>query len=182
MKIIFCITGASGVIYAKKCLEYLKGLTEIHLIISDAAKIVIKKELNEEIDDFMTLANKLYDNNQIDAQIASSSFDFDATVVIPCSMKTLAMISSGIASNLIGRVCDVALKEGRKLILMPRETPLNLIHLENMLKVRKAGGIILPAMPGFYHKPKELSDVVNFMVGKIAQQLGLKQSFIKYEA
>ena len=181
MRIIFCITGASGAIYAKNCLEYLKNKAEIHLIISDAARIVLKKELNlitEEIEEY---ADVSYDVNDIQAPIASSSFNFDAVLVVPCSMKTLGLIANGIATNLIARVCDIALKEGRKLILMPRETPLSLIHLENMSKVKRAGGIILPATPGFYHAPKNLMDIVSFMVGKVCQQLGIPQSFIKYE-
>ncbi|MFX1294069.1 MAG: UbiX family flavin prenyltransferase [Promethearchaeota archaeon] len=181
MRIIFCITGASGAIYAKECLVYLKDHAEIHLIVSEAAKIVLKKELNQEANDFYKYSDKTYDIDQIDAPIASSSFHFDAVLVIPCSMKTMGLISHGISSNLIVRVCDVALKEGRKLILMPRETPYSLIHLENMLQVKKAGGIILPASPGFYHMPKNLSDIVNFMIGKVCQQLGIPQKYIKYE-
>ena len=181
MRIIFCITGASGAIYARRCLESLKDEAEIHLIISDAAKIVIDKELHQGPDEFKKHAKVYYDFNDIQAPIASSSYDFNAVLVIPCSMKTLGMIASGISSNLIVRVCDIALKEDRKLVLMPRETPLSLIHLENMTKVKRAGGIILPATPGFYHDPKEISDIVNFMVGKVRQQLGLPQSFIKYE-
>jgi len=181
MRIIFCITGASGAIYAMSCLEHLKREAEIHLIISDAARIVIQKELNQDLGEFKKLVDKVYDFNDIGSPLASSSFDFDAVLVIPCSMKTLGLIASGIASNLIIRVCDVALKEGRKLILMIRETPLSFIHIENMSKVKKAGGIILPASPGFYHNPKDVSDLVNFMVGKVCQQLGLNQSYIKYE-
>lgn len=181
MRIIFCITGASGVIYAKKCLEYLKDKAEIHLIISNAAKIVINKELNLNLEEFREFAEEIYDINDIQAIIASSSFNFDAVLVVPCSMKTLGLIANGVALNLIIRVCEIALKEGRKLILMPRETPLSLIHINNMQKVKKAGGIILPASPGFYHDPKNISDIANFMVGKICQQLGLNQVFIKYE-
>ncbi len=181
MRIIFGITGASGAIYAKKTLEFLAKHAEIHLIISDAAQIVIEKELSQDSDEFSAFAKKKYDFTDIQAPIASSSFHFDAALIIPCSMKTLGMIASGIASNLIVRVCDVALKEGRKLILMPRETPLSLIHLENLVKVKRAGSIILPAAPGFYHSPRDLSDLVNFMVGKVSQLLGLPQTFIKYE-
>jgi 4-hydroxy-3-polyprenylbenzoate decarboxylase len=96
-------------------------------------------------------------------------------------MKTLGMIASGIASNLIIRVCEVTLKEGRKLILMPRETPLSLIHLKNMVQVKQAGAIIMPAAPGFYHHPQAVRDLVLFMVGKICQQLDLEQPFIRYE-
>jgi 4-hydroxy-3-polyprenylbenzoate decarboxylase len=181
MKVIFCITGASGVIYAKEALEYLKDKVEIHLIISDAARIVIQKELQQDPADFREYAHKIYELSDIQAPIASSSAHFDATLVIPCSMKTLGMIASGIASNLIVRVCDVALKEERKLILMPRETPFSLIHLENMVKVKRAGAIVMPAAPGFYHQPKNLSDIVKFMVGKICQQLEIDQPFIHYE-
>jgi len=181
MKIVFCVTGASGAIYAKQCLEFLKEKVELHLIISDAAKIVIQKELNQDPLEWTQYAHAYYEIDDIQTPLASSSASFDAVVVIPCSMKTLGLIANGIALNLIIRVCDVALKEGRKLILMPRETPLSLIHLENMVKVRRAGAIILPAAPGFYHHPTHLRDIVNFMVGKICQQLGIPQSFIKYE-
>ncbi|MHA1277395.1 MAG: UbiX family flavin prenyltransferase [Candidatus Helarchaeota archaeon] len=181
MRIVFGITGASGVIYAKRSLEFLSQHAEIHLIISDAAKIIIQRELGHGADELKALSFKTYGYEEIQATIASSSFFFDACLIIPCSMKTLGMIANGIASNLIVRACDVALKEGRKLILMPRETPLSLIHLENMIKVKQAGGTILPASPGFYHKPRDLSDIVNFMVGKIAQLLELPQNFIKYE-
>lgn len=181
MKLIFCVTGASGVTYARALLDYLKGKAEIHLIISDAAKIVIQKELGIAPSAFHNYAHIIYDINDIQAPIASSSSFFDAALVVPCSMKTLGMIANGIASNLIVRVCDVALKEGRKLILMPRETPLSLIHLKNMIMVKKAGATVLPAAPGFYHAPKDLADIINFMVGKVCQQLGLPQPFIRYE-
>ncbi|MFX1297984.1 MAG: UbiX family flavin prenyltransferase [Promethearchaeota archaeon] len=181
MKLIFGITGASGAIYAKKCLEFLQSIAEIHLIISEAAKIVIEKELHQDSSEFKKLSSYSYEINDISAPIASSSFKFDAVLVIPCSMKTLGMIANGISSNLISRVCDIALKEGRKLIVMPRETPLSLIHLKNMIRVKQAGGIILPATPGFYHNPKTLLDIVHFMVGKVYQQLGISQDFIKYE-
>ncbi|MHA1784977.1 MAG: UbiX family flavin prenyltransferase [Candidatus Helarchaeota archaeon] len=181
MRIIFCITGASGAIYAKNCLERLKNDAEIHLIISNAAKTVMQKELKKTTCDFEELAHKVYDFYDIDSPLASSSFHFDAALIIPCSMKTIGMIANGISSNLIIRVCDVALKEGRKLILMPRETPYSLIHLENMVKLKRAGAVILPASPGFYHEPKNMTDIVNFMVGKVCQQLGITQSYIKYE-
>ncbi|NHI94143.1 MAG: UbiX family flavin prenyltransferase [Candidatus Lokiarchaeota archaeon] len=181
MRIIFCITGASGVIYAQRCLEFLKDKAEIHLIISNAAKIVMEKELKKTTCDFESLVHKTYDVNDIQAPLASSSLHFDAVLIVPCSMKTLGMIANGIASNLITRTSDVALKEGRKLILMPREAPYSLIHLENMIKIKRAGGVVLPASPGFYHKPENISDLVNFMVGKVCQQLGIKQDFIKYE-
>ena len=181
MRIIFCVTGASGIIYAEKCLEFLKNKAEIHLIISNAAKIVMEKELKKTTCDFESYAHKTYDLNDIEAPIASSSLPFDAVLIIPCSMKTLGMVANGISSNLIIRAADVALKEGRKLILMPRETPFSLIHLENMTKIKRAGGIVMPASPGFYHKPKNMLDLVNFMIGKVAQQLGIDQNFIKYE-
>lgn len=181
MRLVIAITGASGMIYAKNLLEFCKNEHEIHLIISDAAEIIIQQELKIEKPYFQNLVYRIYSSNDISAPLASSSFKADAYIVVPCSNKTLACIANGISLNLITRVCEVALKENKKLIIVNRETPLSLIALENMVKLKKAGAIILPAMPGFYHSPKNIDDIANFIVGKILDQLNIDHNFITYE-
>ncbi|MDL2270717.1 UbiX family flavin prenyltransferase [Methanobrevibacter sp. OttesenSCG-928-I08] len=170
--IVVGITGASGVIYGVRLLEVLKKLNiKTSLVISDAAKTVIKEELNITLDSIINLASEYYEFKDLTASINSGSFKFDSVVIVPCSMKTVSSIATGFASNTITRVADVALKEHRKLILVPRETPLRSIHLENMLKISNEGAVILPAMPGFYQKPETLNDQIDFVVGKILDSL-----------
>ncbi|GIX42141.1 MAG: flavin prenyltransferase UbiX [Leptospiraceae bacterium] len=189
-KFIIGITGSSGILYGiqflKVLAKYIEG--ESHLIISDSAKIVLKKELNLNIsnyNEFMEFCLKdiqvpvhkfiLENNNNIGAKPASGSYIHNGMVIIPCSMKTLSGIANGYSTNLIERSAEVCLKERRKLILVPRETPLNLIHIENMRKITLSGGIILPASPGFYHNPKTIEDLLNFICGKILNLLDIEQ-------
>ncbi|CAB3288752.1 Flavin prenyltransferase UbiX [Methanocaldococcus lauensis] len=179
MKIIVCITGASGVIYAKRLLEVLKDKVEVDLIISNSAKKIIRKELNIDWKELIKFATNYYENDDFFSPIASGSNKFDAVIVIPCSMKTLSAIANGYSSNLIVRVCDIALKERRKLIIMPREMPLNSIHLENMLKLSNLGAVIMPPIPAFYHKPKNIDDIVNFVVGRVLDILGIENNLFK---
>ncbi len=185
-KIIVCISGASGVIYAKRLLEFLnENNTEdnnnisIGLIISNSAKKIIKHELNIELDDIIKLSNKYYENDDFFSPIASGSNTFDAAVVVPCSMKTLSSVANGYSNNLICRICDIALKEQRKLIIMPREMPFNTIHLENMLKLSRLGVLIMPPIPGFYNNPKNMDDIINFVVGRLLDNLGIKNNLFK---
>ncbi|OKY79155.1 MAG: 3-polyprenyl-4-hydroxybenzoate decarboxylase UbiX [Candidatus Methanohalarchaeum thermophilum] len=174
MKIITAITGASGIKYGLRLTEFLSNSEiENHLVISEAGEKLIEIESDKEIGYFRDLADKNYMNNDLGAQIASGSYLTDGMVVIPASAKTLGSISNGISNNLITRAADVCLKEGRDLVLVPRETPLNEIHLRNLLKLSKAGATILPASPGFYHQPSEISDLVDFVVGKTLDQLGI---------
>ena len=178
--IIIAITGASGVIYGIKLLKSLKELNiETGLLISNPAKIVLGYETDLNLDEIKSLANHYFENNEIDSSVNSGSFKFDSLVIVPCSMKTLSAIANGYASNSISRVADVALKEKRNLILVPRETPLRSVHLENMLKVSKEGGIILPAMPGFYHKPQNIEDISNFITGKILDVMKIDNNLFK---
>lgn len=167
MIIVVGITGASGVKYGVRLLEVLKDKAEVHLILSQAAKKIIKLEMEIELDDVYKLAPVFYDNDNLEAPVSSGSFKFEGAVVIPCSSKTLSSIANGFSDSLISRVADVCLKEERKLVLVPRETPLSLIHCENMVKIKKAGATILPASPAFYHRPENISDLIDFIVGRI---------------
>ena len=173
--IIIAITGASGVIYSLKLLEALKKLNiETGVVVSNPAKIILDYELGIKLEDIKNLAKHYYEPYDLTSSINSGSFKFDSLVIVPCSMKTLSAIANGYGNNAITRVADVALKEKRKTIIVPRETPLRPIHLENMLEIAKEGGVILPAMPAFYHKVKNVDDIVNFIVGKILDSLGIE--------
>jgi len=173
--LIVAITGASGSIMGIRFLEQLKKIdVKTELIISNKAKIIIKAETDYSISDVSNLATKHYDVNDLTAAPASGSYKIDEMVVIPCSMKTLAAIATGYSDNLISRVADVMIKERRKLILVVRETPLNAIHLENMLKLTRLGVIIFPPIPSFYHKPQNIDDIIKHTIGRILDQVGLK--------
>jgi len=177
MNLTVAITGASGVIYGKRLLEVLKQKNvETHLVISKAAEQIIEYELGASKDSLAKLATYVYDVDDWDSPVVSGSFRTDGMVVVPCSMKTLAGIAHGFAENVILRAADVMLKEKRKLILVPRETPLNSIQLRNMLELSKQGAIIVPAMPAFYHKPKSVEDMADFVVGRILDLLKIEHS------
>lgn len=183
-KIVVGITGASGSIYAKRLIEELalKGYL-VHVIATDKGKQVFKYELALDLKQWIQELKqpnvKLEDNQNLFAGVASGSHGFDAVIVMPCSMGTLAEISHGLSRNLLCRAADVALKEGRKLIIVPRETPFNTIHLENMCRLSKVGATIIPAMPGFYHHPQTLEDLVNFVVGKVLSYLNIDHNLFK---
>lgn len=180
MEIVIGISGASGSAYGVRLLEILSE-TDImtHLVMTTAAKQIIEIETDYELSYVEGLADAVYDENDFTAPIASGSHRYDGMIVAPCSMKTLGEISGGMSDNLLGRVADVCLKERRKLILMPRETPLNQIHLENMLRLERAGGIILPACPGFYSRPKTIDDLVNSMAGRALDLMGIDNNVYK---
>ncbi len=175
INIIVGISGASGAIYAIRLLEVLKSVPQVttHLVMSKYAIENIGIETDYSIERVVELANFTYDNGNLAARISSGSYIIHATVIVPCSMKTLACISNGICDTLIARAADVALKESRKLIICPRETPLNSIHLENMLKLSKLGVKIIPPMPAFYSKPKSIEDILNHQAMKICDCLGI---------
>ncbi|RBQ22565.1 Flavin prenyltransferase UbiX [Candidatus Methanobinarius endosymbioticus] len=178
--IVVAITGASGVTYSLKLLEALKKLDiETGLVVSKPAEIIFDYELNMKLGEIKDLADHYYEPNDLTSSINSGSFKFESLVIVPCSMKTLSAIANGYGNNAITRVADVALKEKRKTVIIPRETPLRPIHLEHMLEIAKEGGIILPAMPAFYHNPDNVNDLVNFVVGKILDSLGIENNLFK---
>ncbi len=183
--IIVGITGASGVVYGQRLLQALSDKSySVHLSISDAAIKVIESELDLSLNLNDFDVSKFIDRknhgvtyhhiSNIASSISSGTFQTRAMIIAPCSMNTLCSIANGIASNLIQRAAGVTLKEGKKLIVMPRETPLTPIHLECMLKLSKAQTCILPAMPGYYYHPKTIDDQIDFMVGKTLNYIGIE--------
>ena len=180
MKILLCIGGASGSSYGIRLLEELKKTdAEIHLIVSEGAKKIIEHETKFNYKYLEKLADFCYNNSDMFAGPASGSFKMDAMIICPCSMKTLSAVANAYCDTLTSRAAFCMLKEGEKLILVPRETPTPLPSIKNMEKAKLAGAIILPAMPGFYHKPKKIEDLIDFVVGKILDQLNIKHSLFK---
>ena len=172
MKLIIGITGASGGVYAVSLLrELLKREIELHAVISPAGRDVMRLECETSPEEFTNI--NWHEPDNMLSSLASGSSHFDAMVVVPCSMNTLGRIAQGISGNLLHRAAAVMLKEKRRLIVVPRETPLNAIHLENMLRLDRAGACVLPAAPGFYHKPKTVDDLVNHVTGKILDMLDI---------
>ena len=182
------ITGASGSIYGIRLIQQLalKKHT-VNVVVTSAGKMVMKEELGVSglgKMDKLGLSKvknniKIWENNNFEAPFMSGSSAPEAVIIIPCSVGKLAAIANGISGNLVERTADVALKEKRQLILVVRETPLSLIHLENMVKVTRAGAHILPAMPAFYHHPKTIDDMVNFVVGKVLNLLRIEHNLFK---
>jgi flavin prenyltransferase len=192
VRVFLGITGASGAPYAARLLEaFAAADCEVGVCASDAGIEVLATELygqarlsrDETIARFLEHAGggavTVYDQRDWRAPYASGSAKVDAYVICPCSMGTLGTIASGAMSNLVHRAASVALKEGRKLVLMPRETPLSDIHLENMLRVRRAGAVILFCAPGFYHGAETIGDLVDFVVGRCLDQLGLEHALVR---
>jgi 4-hydroxy-3-polyprenylbenzoate decarboxylase len=173
--LIVAMTGATGAIYGIRLLQVLREKSaEVHLVISDWAEKTISLETDLSPKAVRKLATKCYPVDDLSAAISSGSFPVEAMVIIPCSMKTLAAIAHGMSANLIVRAADVMLKEKKKLILLPRETPLNLIHLRNLTCAAEAGAIILPPMPAFYFHPKSITDLIDHTVGKVLDFLGIE--------
>ncbi len=174
------ITGASGAVYGVRLLEVLHGSAiETHLVVSEAGKMVVEHECGLAFEYLASLAARTYHADDFTAALASGSFQAQAMVIVPCSMKTMGLLSQGIAANLMVRAAECMLKEGRKLVLVPRETPLTAIHLENMLRLARIGAHILPASPGFYHLPATLQEAVDMVVGKICDLLAVEHRLFK---
>lgn len=187
--IVIGITGASGSVYAVRLVEeLLQRDIDLRVICTGNGRKVMKYETSLDVDEWVRgLSGKrghiqLDDVDDLFSPVASGSSRFDALIVVPCSMATLAEISNGVGKNLLCRAADVAMKEGREVVLVPRETPLSAIHLENMLKLSRLGVTILPAMPGFYHRPQTKDDLIDFVVGKVLDHLRIEnQLFTKWD-
>lgn len=181
-KIIIAVTGASGSIYAKILLDKLVKLQhqikEVNIVFSDNAKAVWKHELGN--DDYQNYPFKTFSKTDFMAPFASGSAKFNTLIICPCSMGTLARIASGISNDLVTRAADVILKERRKLILVTRETPLNLIHINNMKIITEAGGIICPATPSFYSQPKTIEEIASTVVDRIVDLAGIEQNSYRW--
>jgi 4-hydroxy-3-polyprenylbenzoate decarboxylase len=178
LEIVVGISGASGVVYGIRLLQVLEGCVT-HLVISDSARKIIEIETSYDPLDVEALADHVYGPGDFMAPIASGSHIFDAMVVIPCSMGTLAGIASGTSNTLITRAADVCLKEKRMLIIAPRETPLSIVQLKNMVAAAEAGAIVLPASPAFYPRPQTVGDVVDILVGRVLDLIGLENNLYK---
>jgi 4-hydroxy-3-polyprenylbenzoate decarboxylase len=177
-RIVVAISGASGAVYGVRLLEALRRMDSVrtHLAVSAAGWLNLQQELDMTLNHLEDLADVVHPIHEVGASIASGSFQCDGMVIAPCSMRTLAAVAHGLSDNLITRAADVMLKERRKLILMVRETPLNLAHLRNMTSVTEMGGVIFPPVPAFYHRPQSVDDIVNHTVGRVLDMLGLPQA------
>ncbi len=174
-RLIVAITGATGAIYGVRLLQVLRDVPTVqtHLLISPAGVMNLQHELEIGRADVEAMADVVHNVRDIGATIASGSFRAHAMVVAPCSMRTLAAIAHGLSDNLITRAADVTLKERRRLVLMVRETPLNLAHLRNMTAVTEMGGIVFPPVPGFYQKPQSIAELVDHTVGRVLDLVDL---------
>lgn len=177
-RIVVAISGASGAVYGVRLLQMLAELDEVetHLTVSAAGLLNLQQELGMNREQLERLAHVSHPIHDVGAAIASGSFRSEGMVVAPCSMRTLAAIAHGLSDNLITRCADVTLKERRRLILMVRESPLNLAHLRNMTSVTEMGGIVFPPVPGFYHRPQTIAQMVDQTVSRVIDLLGLPQT------
>lgn len=174
-RLIVAITGATGAVYGVRLLQVLREAQgwETHLMISDAGVLNLHQELDLGRKEVERIADVVHNVRDIGASIASGSFQSDGMIVAPCSMKTLAAVAHGLSDNLIARAADVVLKERRRLVLMVRETPFNLAHLRNMTAVTEMGGIVFPPLPGFYHRPESIEEMVDHTVGRVLDLFGI---------
>ncbi|WP_423679627.1 UbiX family flavin prenyltransferase [Undibacterium sp. WLHG33] len=174
-RLIIAITGATGSVYGVRLLQVLQANPDVetHLLISEAGVLNLHQELDMKRKDVEAFADVVHHVRDVGASIASGSFQSDGMVIAPCSMKTLASVAHGMSDNLITRAADVVLKERRRLILMVRETPFNLAHLRNMTAVTEMGGIIFPPLPGFYHRPQSIQEMVDHTVGRVLDMFAL---------
>ena len=179
-RLIVGITGASGVIYGIRLLEVLRDVPgiETHLVMSKAAKLTIGYELEMSVKEVEAMADEVHKNTNIGATIASGSFRTMGMAVVPCSIKTLSGIVNAYDDTLLIRAADVVLKEQRRLVV-PRETPLNRNHLDLMVRLVDSGGILVPPMPAYYHRPKTLDDIINHTVGKVLDMFGIEHQMFE---
>ncbi|MGB9905202.1 MAG: UbiX family flavin prenyltransferase [Desulfotomaculales bacterium] len=180
MRIILGISGASGAIYGIRLLEVLRqSNVQTHLVITASARSTIEIETNYSVEKVEAMADFVYDNRQLGAAIASGSFKTDGMVIAPCSIKTISALANSYNDNLLIRAADVTLKEKRKLVVVPRETPLHAGHLRLLTAVAELGAVVLPPMPAFYHLPQNIDDIINQTVGKILDQFNLEHQLFR---
>lgn len=181
-RIIVGMTGATGQLYGIRALQLLDTTDyEVHLILSDAAKINVKQEANTSVSKIKGLADEVHSNKNVGASTASGSFVTKGMLIAPCSMKTLSNIAHGASGNLMTRSADVVLKERRPLVMMPREKPFNRIHLKNMLEVTDAGGMIFPPFPSFYQNPDSIDQMISRTVARTLSHLDVEVAFNEWE-
>ncbi len=179
-RIIVGITGASGAVFGVRLLEALRAAgVETHLVLSKWGQQTVEHETGMSLAQLRELAAVVHGAGNMAATLSSGSFHTEGMVIAPCSMRTLAAIAHGYGESLVHRAADVVLKERRKLVLVPRETPLSEIHLENMLKLARMGVTILPPMPAFYNRPSSIDDIVNHIVARVLDQFGIDAEFAK---
>jgi len=181
MRLIVGISGASGVIYGIRMLEVLKDQADVetHLVISNGGKLNIRLETDWDIKDVEALADEVHSDQNLAATIASGSFKTGGMVIAPCTMKTLSAIVNSYADTLVARAADVVLKEGRRLVIMPRETPLHAGHCKMMHEATQLGALIAPPMPAFYNNPQSIDDLINHNVGRVLDLFGLDNTVVK---
>src|SRR6266849_1499763 len=180
MRLVVGLTGSSGILYGVRMLEVLKRYkVDVHLIMTEWAKKCLSLETDYDFQYVRSLSDHYSDDSNMAASVSSGTYKTDGMMIIPCSMKTLSSIANGYEETLVARAAGVTMKESRKLILVPRETPVTSIHLENMLKLARIGVIILPAMPGFYNRPKTIYDVLDHIVGKCLDQFDIDHKLFK---
>lgn len=179
-RLVIGMTGATGAIYGVRLLEALRGTRfESHLVVSEWARKTIAIETGHRPEDVLALADRVYREDNQAAAISSGSFVTEGMIIAPCSVKTLAAVANGFADNLVARAADVTLKERRRLVLLVRESPLNVIHLENMLTVARAGAVVVPPVPAFYARLQSLDDMVNHTVGRLLDLFGVEHSLVR---
>lgn len=180
MRLVLAISGSSGAIYGVRLVQELaRAGVEVHLILSAWAEKTISVETPFTPEQVRSWAAQCYPYADVSSRPASGSFRSDGMAIVPCSMRTLAAVAHGLADNLVARAADVHLKEGRKLVLAPRETPLSAIHLENMLKLARLGVAIMPPVPAFYGHPKTIEDLVDHFVGRVLDRFGLEHELYR---
>ncbi|HWP12842.1 MAG TPA: UbiX family flavin prenyltransferase [Ramlibacter sp.] len=180
LPLVVAITGATGVIYGIELLRVLKDLgQETHLILSEAAGLNLAIETDYTLEQVRALATVVHNNRDVGASVASGSFRTRGMIVAPCTVKTLSAIANSFTYNLVVRAADVQLKEGRKLVLMVRETPLHKGHLDLMARAANCGAVILPPMPAFYHRPQTIMDIIHQSIGKALDQVGIEHDLFR---
>jgi 4-hydroxy-3-polyprenylbenzoate decarboxylase len=176
------MTGASGQLYGVAALSLLADTDhEVHLVLSEAAKTNVDQETDRSVEDVLALADVQHSNDDVGAEIASGSFDSEGMLLAPCSMKTLSDVARGRSGNLVTRAADVTLKERRPLVVMPREMPYNRIHIENMLSVTDAGGVVFPPSPSFYQRPDSIEELVSRTAARALSHVGVDVPFERWD-